>query len=126
MKTPVEILLAVADIGGQLGIVGDRLRMLLPADCPSELKDTIRRHKPALIELLRLNFLVVHSDTINTTVFWTPDQTTKESIAAAGANLGSIYTASELEQLVHHRVTAEELPLFHAAKMGFNGKLTEP
>jgi len=126
MKTPVEILLSVADIGGKLGVAGDKLRMLVPADCPPELKDVIRQQKAGLLELLRLNFLVVRSDTLNTTVFWTPDEATKESLAAAGADLGSIYMASELELLVNHRITVGELPLLHAAKKRFNGKLTEP
>jgi hypothetical protein len=127
VTTPVEILHSVIQAGGQLGIAGDNLlRMLLPADCPPELKDAIRQHKPALLELLRLNFLVVRSDVLNTTLFWTPDEATKESLAAAGADRGSIYTAAELEQLVHRRVTVGELPLLHAAKKRFNGKLTEP
>ena len=126
MRTPVDVLLAVAGIGGRLGVADYRLRMLLPADCPPELKDAIRQHKSALLELLRLQFLVVRSDTLNATVFWTSDEATKESLAGAGADSGSIYTASELEQLVHRRVTVRELPLLHAAKKRFNGKLTEP
>jgi hypothetical protein len=126
MKTPVEVFLAVTCSGGKLGIKGDRLRMLLPADCPPELKDAIRQHKPALLELLRLEFLVVRSDTLNATVFWTPDEATKESLAAAGADLGSIYTAAELEQLDHQRVTTGELPLIHATKQRFSGKVTKP
>ena len=56
MNTPIKTLLAVAEIGGKLGVTGDKLRMLLPHDCPPELKDAIRQHKPALIELLRLDF----------------------------------------------------------------------
>jgi hypothetical protein len=126
MMKPIEILLAVADIGGRLGISDDKLRMLLPAECPPELKAAIRQHKAALLELLRLNFLVVNSDTLNATVFWTPDEAVKESLAAAGAGRSSIYTASELEQLVNRRVTVGELPVIHAAKTRFNGKLTEP
>ncbi len=126
MKTPVEILLAVAGAGGRLGIADDRLRMLLPANCPPELKGAIREHKSALLELLRLEFLVIRSDTLNDMVFWTPDEATKESLAAAGAELGSIYTAAELEQLVNRRVTAGELPLVHAAKQRFRGKVTNP
>ena len=126
MKTPIEVLLAVDGGGGKLGIMGDKLRMLLPADCPPELKEAIRQHKPGLLELLRLNFLVVRSDTLNATVFWTPDQATKESLAVAGADPGSIYTASELEQLVGRRVTVGELPLLHAAKRRFSGKVVEP
>jgi hypothetical protein len=126
MKTPVEVFLAVAGGGGKLGSTGDRLRMLLPADCPPELKDAIRQHKPALLELLRLDFLVVRSDTVNATLFWTPDEATKESLAAAGADPGSIYTASELERLIHRRVTVGELPLIHAAKERFSGKVVDP
>jgi hypothetical protein len=127
MKTPVDVILAVAGVGGRLGVVGnDRLRMLLPADCPTELKGAIRQHKSTLLELLRLDFLVVRSDTLNATAFWTPDEATKESLAAVGADLGSIYTAAELEQLVRHRVTIDELPLIHAAKHGFKGKVMKP
>jgi hypothetical protein len=116
--------LAPSGIGGHLGMASDRLRMLLPPDCPPELKDAIRQHRSALLELLRLDFLVVRSDTLNATVFWTPDEATKESLAAAGADLGSIYTASELEHLVHQRITTSELSLIHAAKQRFGGKLT--
>jgi hypothetical protein len=126
MKTPVEVLLAVAGIGGRLGISDDMLRMLLPADCSPELKGAIRQHKSALLELLRLDFLVVRSDTLNATVFWTPDEATKECLAAAGADLGSIYTAAELEQVVNRRVTVADLRLIHEAKKRFNGKLTDP
>ena len=126
MKTPADVLLAVAGVGGRLGAADDRLRTLLPSDCPPELKNAIRQHKFALLELLRLDFLVVRSDALNATVFWTSDEATKESLVGAGADSGSIYTASELEQLVRRRITIGELPLLHAAKKRFNGKLTEP
>jgi len=126
MKTPVELLLAVAEIGGQLGPADDKLRMLLPADCPPEMKDAIRQHKSVLLELLRRGFLVIQSDTLNATMFWAADEATKEALAAAGADLGSIYTVSELEQLVHRRVTSIELPLIHAARCRFDGRLSEP
>jgi hypothetical protein len=126
MKTPVEVLLAVAGCGGRLGIKGDRLQMLLPADCSPELKSAIRQHKSALLELLQLNFLVVRSDTLNGIIFWTPDKATKECLVANGADRGCIYTASELEQLVYRRVTVGELPLLHTAKRRFGGKLIEP
>src|ERR1700678_2087386 len=125
MKNPVETFLAVDAVGGRLGVVGVKLRMLLPHDCPPELKMAIRQHKPALIELLHLNFLVVRSDTLSNILFWTADDATKESLAAAGADRGNIYTTSELEQLVNHRVTFCQIPQIHAAKQRFDGKLTE-
>jgi hypothetical protein len=123
MKSAVEVLLAVARIGGQIGIAGDKLRMLLPADCPPELKAAIRQHKPGLIDLLHLNFLIVDSSAINATLFCTPDEATKESLITAGATHGSIYTRSELEQLTRQGVTAEQLPLIHAAKYRFSGRV---
>ena len=124
MKKPIEIVLAVADMDGRLGTVGDKLRMLLPADCPCELKESIRQHKDALIDLLRLTFLIVRSDVSSGPIFWTPDELTKDSLVAAGADRGSIYSAPELEVIVHHRITIGELPLFHDAKKRFSGKLT--
>jgi hypothetical protein len=126
MKTPIETFLAVDGAGGKLGIVGDKLRMLLPADCRPELKEAIRQHKSALLELLRLKFVVVHSDILNTTVLWTPDEATKEFLVTHGADRGDIYSAPELEQVVNRRVTPEQLLQIHAVKKRFNGKLTEP
>ncbi len=52
MRTPVEIMRAVAEVGGRLEPVGDKLRVLLPADCSPELKDVICQHKGELLDLL--------------------------------------------------------------------------
>ena len=52
MKTPTEILRAVSQVGGRLEPAGDKLRMLLPSDCPPALKDVIRQHKVELLDLL--------------------------------------------------------------------------
>jgi len=124
MKTPAQVLVAVADIGGNLSIAHDKLRMLLPADCPPELKDLIRQHKPALLDLMRLTFLVVRSGVLNCSVFFVPDDTTKDSLIAAGVEPGSIYTRSELAVLVKRRVSADELRLIHKAKQRFDGTVT--
>lgn len=125
MKTPVQILLRVVSIGGQLDIVNGRLRMLLPPDCPPELKDEIRHHKSFLVSLMRLAF-AFRSDVLNSIIFFVADDTTKESLVAAGADLGSIYTRAELEMLVRRRITPTELRLIHAAKQRFNAKVTNP
>ena len=124
MNTPVAILLAVTEIGGKLGAAeNDALRMLLPPGCPLALKTALRAHKSALLALLRANFLVVRSDALAATVFWTPDDANRETLIAAGADPGSIYTADELAHLVNHRITAAELPSFHAANAIFRGKV---
>jgi hypothetical protein len=121
VKTAVEVLLRVAAIDGRLGAVGDRLRMLLPADCPSDLKEAIRQNKAPLLEVLDLTFSMVQSAALNAIVFFAPDEATKRSLVAAGANQSNIYTAAELEELIRCRVTAAELQLIHSAKHKFNG-----
>lgn len=117
-------MLAVTNIGGRLGRAdGDKLKMLLPASAPALLKDEIRTHKVALLKLLQLDFLIVQSDTLNATIFWAPDEATRDALVSAGAHHGIIYTSLELSQLVDHRVTVADLPAIHAAKCGFNGRL---
>jgi hypothetical protein len=125
LGTPVDVLLAVAAIGGRLAVAnGEALRMLLPPDAPQELKQAIRERKGSLIELLRLDFRIVKSDVLNSTVLWTPDSRTKDTLVAAGADPGTTYTAEELAVLVNKRVTCAELPQIHEAKQRFNGRIT--
>ncbi len=121
MSTPISVWQAVAAVGGQLGMAGDKLRMLLPADAPLQLKDAVRRHKAALLQLVRLDFLTVRSDALNTTIFWTPDEGTKEALVSFGASPGCVYTARELERLTGSRVTTAELPMIHQTKRTFDG-----
>jgi hypothetical protein len=123
MKTPVELLLTVANVGGDITIAGDRLRMLLPPECAPELKDDIRQHKPALLKLMESTFVIVRSGVLSATVFFVPDAATKQSLILAGAKPGSIYTKAELGTLVTRSVTPKELRLIHASKQQFNGEV---
>jgi hypothetical protein len=124
MRTPVELLLTVANIGGHITSAGDKLRTLLPPDCPPELKEEIRQRKPALLDLMRLTFLIVRSEVLDAVVFFTPDDVTREALIASGADPGSIYTRAELEVLLRQRITPQELGRIHAAKKQFNGTIT--
>ena len=123
MKSPVELLLTIVNIGGRITAAGDRLRMLLPTECSPELKDEIRQHKPALLKLMRLTFLIVQSEVLGTIVLFVPDDATKKSLVRAGADSGNMYTKAELGALVSRRVTPTELRLIHAAKQQFNGEV---
>jgi len=123
MKTPIDALLMIADIGGQLSNEGNKLRLSLPANCEPELKEAIRHHKPALLRLLRLEFHIVQSEALDAIVFFVADDTTKKSLVAAGADAAAIYTTEELSVLVRRQITPEELRLIHAAKQQFNGKV---
>ena len=52
MRTPVEIMRAVTQVGRRLEPAGDKLRVILPADCAPELKSVIRQHKREILSLL--------------------------------------------------------------------------
>jgi hypothetical protein len=125
VKTPFDVFVGVVAVDGKLGIAGEKLRTLLPADCPPALKDAIRQHKPALLELLRLEFLVVHSDVLNAVVFWAPDEATKQALIDAGADPGIIYTPDELDTILDRRLTPGELKLLHTTKQRFSGTIAD-
>ena len=55
MTNPSAILQSVRQAGGRLECAGDKLRVLLPADCPPALKAAIRQHKGELLDLLNAN-----------------------------------------------------------------------
>jgi hypothetical protein len=126
MKTPIEVWISVGALGGRLGISDEKLRVLLPEDSPPEFENMIRQHKAALLDLYRLKFHVIQSDILKATVFWAADEQTAKSLAAYGADRGSIYTPTEIELLINNRVTAGQLKTFHEAKKGFSGKLAKP
>jgi len=68
--------------------------------------------------------LVVRSGVLNCSVFFVPDDRTKDSLIAAGVEPGSIYTHFELAVLVKRRVSVDELRLIHEAKQRFDGTVT--
>lgn len=119
----IETIMAVAAIGGRLGTDGDRLKTFLPVDCPSELKAAIREQKSNLIALLNLNFLIVESETVGATLFWVPDESTKNSLLSAGVSTSLIYTARELQLLTGKRITTHDLEVIHSAKETLKGQV---
>jgi hypothetical protein len=122
MKAPIEIIVDVADIGGRLEIIDGKLRTLLPADCPTELEEAIRLNTVQLINLLRLDFLVIRRKLLDQTeaIYWTPDEATKMALAGAGAYLDGIFSAPEielLERVAHERITIEDMWLGYEATL---------
>jgi hypothetical protein len=126
VKTPVETLLAVADIGGEMALAdGDNLRTLLPSDCPPELRAAIRDNKPGLLALLSGPvFAVVRSELLpGEFVLWTADENGRQRLIAHGAAAGSIYTRDELAEIVRKKTDPDTLRKLHAAKRTFDGRL---
>lgn len=127
MTTPLDVLSTVCNLGGRLSVVGDKLRLRLPADSSPELKAAVFTHKSALLRLLRCTFVIVDSDALNEVVFFAADEETKTVLVDAGAKPGCVYTHEELRSLVdehrHEPITPAELLRIHAAKRMFNGRI---
>ena len=126
MKTPVETFLAVLDIGGNLTRAeGGRLKTELPRDCPPELKEAIRAHKPGLLTLLAgPPFIVVRSEILPPPLlFWTTDDKGRELLLSLGAAPGSVYVFDELRVIVERNLDAESLTLLHRGKQTFGGRI---
>ena len=126
MKTAIETLLAVANFGGSLALAErDKLRVLLPADCPPELKNAIRTNKAGLLALLAgPPFVVVRSELLPTElVFWTANDGGRDLLIAHGAAPGLVYTCDELAALVERNTDRATLVTLHRAKCLFNGRL---
>ena len=128
--TPIALLQKAADLGLKLGVEGRHTLTVQPAShCPPDFAATLREHKPDLLALLRLRFLIVRSAVLNESVFFANDEATKTALVNAGAESGSIYTCEELRLLVEqHRckpITAAELLRIHAAKRTFNARIAQ-
>ena len=128
MKTPIETLLAVADIGGKLGVAADgRLRTLLPRNCPSEIKHAIRENKAALLQLVNSSFLIVRSATLHGQIsFWTTDEANRELLLKCGASPSTTYTFGELDRIVRLNPNEDGLRLLHRIRQTFGGRITNP
>ena len=124
MKSSFDVLLEAVARGLTVSIRGDRLAVKPDSALTRDLTDMLRTHKPELLQLLNLPFLVVQSEVLNDIVVFAGDHQTKEKLVAAGAEPASIYMRSELTVLVKHRVSADELRKLHQVKRGFHGTIT--
>ena len=62
MKTAIQTVSEVNAIGGRITLAGDKLRTMLPRNCPSELKTAIRANKPEIMVLIEVRSLRLPSD----------------------------------------------------------------
>ena len=60
--SPVDVLKAAADRGLTLRINGEKLRVLPAERLSPDFAETLRAHKPRLLSLLRLPFVMVFSE----------------------------------------------------------------
>jgi hypothetical protein len=127
--TPIQALQKACDISLKLGFEPPDTLAVKPANrCPKDFVPVLKAHKPALLALLRLPFVMVFSQTLGETVFFCQNQATKAALVKAGADSFSIYTRAELQVLVAQNRVAPlspaELRKVHEIKRTFSGRIT--
>ena len=128
-ETPISVLKEAAASGLRLEAQPDGLHVNPAEDCSPAFEETLRAHKPQLLALLRLPFVMVFSETLNETIFFCADEQTKAVLVEAGASEFSIYTRDELTILCQANRIAplapDELCKVHEIKKTFNGSIAK-
>jgi hypothetical protein len=127
--TPVGLLQQAADYDLKLGFEPPDTLTVEPAErCPPDFAAVLKRHKPALLGLLRLPFVMVFSESLGETILFCQDEATRAALIEAGAEPWSIYTRSELQTLCEANRVAplspDELRKVHEIKRTFSGRIT--
>jgi hypothetical protein len=127
--TALEIFQQAAERGLRLKAVGNDLHVNPGGCCSSDFVPVLQAHKPALLALLRLPFLMVFSETLGQSIFFCENEDTRVGLIEAGADTWSIYTRADLQVLVSHNrakpFIPDELLRLHAAKHTFNARIVE-
>src|SRR5262245_10921609 len=126
--TPIELLQQAADYGLKLGVEAPGTLTVEPARvCTSEFAELLREHKPALLALLRLPFIMVFSEALGETIFFCEDEAIRTALIEAGASEWSIYTKAELCQLVQQNriapLSSTELRKLYEIKRTLNARI---
>ena len=127
--TTIEVFQKAAELGLKLGIEPPDTLTFQPVDlCPPDFAEMLRAHKPALMALLKLPFVMVYSETLEETVFFCQDEDTKAALVEAGADGWSIYTKDDLRTLCEQNRVAPlspaELRKVHEIKRTFSGRIS--
>src|SRR6478672_8384860 len=99
-ETPVSVLKEAAERGLRLEAQPDGLHVNPGEHCSPAFEETLRELKPQRHVVLGLPFVMVHSETLEETIFCCADDATKAALIEAGADEWSIYTKDELRVLV--------------------------
>jgi hypothetical protein len=129
-ETTIEVLQKAAEFGLKLSFEPPDTLTFQPANrCPVEFAITLQAHKPQLLALLRLPFVMVYSKALEETIFLCEDEATRAALVKAGAEAFSIYTRDELRILVEHNrakpFVPDELLRLHQAKRTFNSRIAK-
>ena len=131
IDTPISILEQAADLGLRLAFIPpDTLDVKASGLAwPQSFADTLQDHKPQLLALLQLPFVMVDSEILGETIFFCADEDTKAALVQAGASEWSIYTRAELRILCEQNRVAplspDELRKVHEIKKTFHGRIAK-
>jgi hypothetical protein len=127
IPTTVDIFQQATERGLRLKAVGNNLHVNPACSCPPDFVPMLRAHKPDLLSLLQLPFVIVDSKALGESVFFCDDENTKATLVEAGADPSSIYTRDELRILVAHNrakpFIPEELCRMHEIRKAFHGRI---
>jgi hypothetical protein len=127
--TPIGRLQQSADYELKLGLEPPDTLTVEPAErCTAEFSRVLKAHKPELLALLKLPFVMVYSEAVEEMLFFCQDEATRAALVQAGADPWSIYTRAELQTLcVRNRVaplSPAELRKVHEIKRTVSGRIT--
>ena len=125
----IQVLERAADLGLKLAIAApDRLTYQPIEKCPLDFVETLKTYKGRLLNLLRLPFVMVFSETLGETIFFCADEATRAALIEAGAEEWSIYTGTNCGSLCEQNRVAPlspaELRKVHEIKRTFSGRIS--
>jgi hypothetical protein len=126
----IQVLETAADLGLKLAIAApDRLTYQPIEKCPLDFVETLKTYKGRLLNLLRLPFVMVFSETLGETIFFCADDDTRTALVQAGAEEWAIYTKDEVRLLVAQNrakpFLPDELCKLHEIKRTFNWRIAK-
>jgi hypothetical protein len=124
----IDILQQAVERGLRLKAIGNHLHVNPGRCCPPDFVPVLRAHKPELLSLLQLPFVMVDSKAVGERLFFCDDEATKAALVEAGASEWSIYTRDELRILVAQNrakpFLPDELCNLHNIKRAFSGRIS--
>jgi hypothetical protein len=126
--TPIQVLQEASELRLTLGFEPPDTLAVQPANrCPKDFVPVLKAHKPSLLALLQLPFVMVFSQILDETIFLAEDDAAKSALVQAGADPWSIYTRGELRILVAQNrakpFLPDELCKVHEIKRTFHGSI---
>jgi hypothetical protein len=126
--TTIEVFQKAVDFGLKLGVEPPDTLTFEPVErCRKDFVPILKSHKPALLALLRLPFVMVLSETLGETIFFCDDEDTKAALLEVGASEWIIYTRDELRTLSEQNRIAPfsdaELRKLHEIRKTFHGRI---